>query len=619
MPELRGGAFQPGGVEADFSATASSPAIGVACETPSEAPLYAACKIRWLIPTHRSESGHCRGIWLTINATRRIPGNIDIGADQDILKTSMPTQTVSSNKFHLEWLESRALLSAAANVGHADWISIPSLTIRMAPLHVKQPLPTSPTNLVQESSTSSSVTLQWFDTPTNVSGFRIDRWNGRRWRTLTRVRANIMSYTDTRLKPFKSYAYRIFAYNSAGISEEAAFIGDAFTMPVDAVSAPINLSATIVSPAHTILQFTDIATNELGYNIQVSANGAAGPWLYAGYVPGTSTTGKRVFDYTATPASLAYAFRVAGYTSTRVTDATTPTRATAALSGKGPAILKNGETYTFTFDPASDPNSTYTSITAHRRNADGSIDATYTPQVIVTSFQPTLDELFGLPDGNIAVVTTSQSGSGNSSTSFTTLLNVFDQSGITIIVQTLGVSIGQAPNVTIAVSPDGTFAVATQERDPAALNILLYGLDSNLNPNTFLTAPVFPNAVAELPDGVVAVDYGMYLGFLNFQGYPTGLTTPKSVQASIVGGKIQLNIADQGTNETSLLVVRRLEQNGGNDQQILGTIPSSGKVGSVHFTDTTAIPGNMYHYFVYPVQDTLIGAAQVTDSLVTAP
>ena len=531
----------------------------------------------------------------------------------------MSTQIGWSNEFQLECLESRALLSVAANVGHADWISIPSLTIRTAPLHVKRTLPTPPTNLIQESSTSSSITLQWFDTPTNVSGFRVDRWNGRRWRTLTRVRADISSYTDTRLKTFKYYAYRIFAYNTAGISAEAAFIGDAFTMPVDAVSAPSNLSATIVSPAHTILQFTDIATNELGYNIQVSANGAAGPWLYAGYVPGTPTTGKRVFDFTAAPAGLTYAFRVAGYTSTRVTEATTPTPATAALSGKGPAILKNGETYTFTFDPASDPNSTYTSITAHRRNTDGSIDATYTPQVIKTGFQPTLNELFGLPDGNIAVVTTSQSGSGNSSTNFTTTLTVLDESGVTIIHQTLGVSIGQAPNVTIAVSPDGTFAVATQEHDPAALNIFFDGLDSNLNANTYLTAPVFPNAVAELPDGLIAADYGTYLGFLNLQGYPTGLTTPKSVQASIVGGKIQLNIADQGTNETGLLVVRRLEQNGGNDQQILGTIPSSGKVGSVHFTDTTAIHGNMYRYFVYPLQGTLIGAAQITDGLVTAP
>lgn len=75
MPELRGGAFQPGGAEADFSAVAKSPAIGVACETRSEAPLAAGCKIRRLIPAHRTLSGDCRRPRLTMSPAK-LPMNL---------------------------------------------------------------------------------------------------------------------------------------------------------------------------------------------------------------------------------------------------------------------------------------------------------------------------------------------------------------------------------------------------------------------------------------------------------------------------------------------------------------------------------------------------------------
>jgi hypothetical protein len=66
---------------------------------------------------------------------------------------------------------------------------------------------------------ASSIALNWSDTSTNETGFRIERMPaGGSYALLTTVGSNVKAYSDTSVVAGSSYCYRVRAYNSAGVS-----------------------------------------------------------------------------------------------------------------------------------------------------------------------------------------------------------------------------------------------------------------------------------------------------------------------------------------------------------------------------------------------------------------
>ncbi len=437
------------------------------------------------------------------------------------------------NVFSLESLECRALLSVPAAMTLNGSASHAVPVVMRAHPSAKRPVPASPTDLVQASSTPSTVTLNWTDNSTDEKGFRIDRWNGRRWVTIKTVGANITSFTNKGLKANTPYAYLLYAYNSGGLSISPAFIGDAITLPVGGIAAPTNLTATVVSTSNIILQFTDNATNELGYNVQYSTGGAGGPWVFAGGVPGTPTTGARLFNFTAAQTGQTYTFRVAPYTATQFFDYLPPATATAPASGARPAVQSDGKFYTATTNTTG-----FGSLNLNRFNSDGTADTTFgtngtIPNYVQAGVYPsTLTFPAGLPNGQVLAVFKGVS----SSSDFDHIL------GIAIGMSPTFATAGNIPTFTfdfrdtaahnftafppnpiLFVNPDGTVLIATNQ----------YGVSTNpsggggpqlTKVNADLTAkfsiqlPAFPDSIAGLPNGVSAVTTGSIITLYDASG-----------------------------------------------------------------------------------------------------
>jgi hypothetical protein len=66
---------------------------------------------------------------------------------------------------------------------------------------------------------SSQINLSWTDKSNNETGFKVSRTtNGKAFKQIATVGANVTTYADTRLAASTKYYYQVSAYNSAGTS-----------------------------------------------------------------------------------------------------------------------------------------------------------------------------------------------------------------------------------------------------------------------------------------------------------------------------------------------------------------------------------------------------------------
>lgn len=80
-------------------------------------------------------------------------------------------------------------------------------------------VPVAPSNLRGTVLSTKSVSLQWTDNSTNEDGFKIERKiMGGNYTLLTTIPTNIVNLTDSTLSSNTTYIYRIYSYNSVGLS-----------------------------------------------------------------------------------------------------------------------------------------------------------------------------------------------------------------------------------------------------------------------------------------------------------------------------------------------------------------------------------------------------------------
>ena len=83
----------------------------------------------------------------------------------------------------------------------------------------KTTLPVAPTNLIGKVISSTAVNLSWSDNSTNETGFKIERKTGTEtYKNIGTVGINVETYNDTGLISNTTYNYRVYAFNSAGVS-----------------------------------------------------------------------------------------------------------------------------------------------------------------------------------------------------------------------------------------------------------------------------------------------------------------------------------------------------------------------------------------------------------------
>jgi PKD repeat protein len=137
--------------------------------------------------------------------------------------------------------------------------------------------PTAPSALTAAAVSSSQINLQWADNAGNETEFKLERsTDGISFSEIATLGANVTSYSDTGLNGTTTYYYRVRASNASGNS---AYSGTASaTTPIALPATPSKLTARAASQTQMNLTWQDNATNETGYYVERSANGATG-WL----------------------------------------------------------------------------------------------------------------------------------------------------------------------------------------------------------------------------------------------------------------------------------------------------------------------------------------------------
>ncbi len=156
--------------------------------------------------------------------------------------------------------------------------------------------PAAPNALVATTVDDQRIDLAWADQSDNEDGFRVERALGQAgaFAEIDLTGANVQSYADTGLAENTEYCYRISAFNGAGDSANTAIscaTTDETTTPTDPLAAPTNFSATALGDTQIVLDWTDNATNELGFEIQRSTNGINGNYTRLARVLEVNATG----------------------------------------------------------------------------------------------------------------------------------------------------------------------------------------------------------------------------------------------------------------------------------------------------------------------------------------
>lgn len=169
-------------------------------------------------------------------------------------------------------------------------------------------IPSAPSSLSATAISSSAIDLAWTDNASDENAFNIERSeDGTTFSALTTVGADVTAYNNTGLTESTTYYYRVSASNDAGTSI-ASNVANATTDAIPQIpAAPTSLSATPASSSAIDLVWADNASDEEGFNIERSSDGANFSAL--------TTVGANVTAYNdgGLTASTAYYYRVSAY------------------------------------------------------------------------------------------------------------------------------------------------------------------------------------------------------------------------------------------------------------------------------------------------------------------
>lgn len=136
-------------------------------------------------------------------------------------------------------------------------------------------VPKAPTTLVAVAASGSQINLTWLDLATDETGFELEQsTDGTKFAKIADLAANTKTYQDKSLKSATKYWYRVRAKNASGVSAYSN-VANATTLVVITIpKAPTALAATAAGASQINLSWTDNATNETGFELERSTDGA---------------------------------------------------------------------------------------------------------------------------------------------------------------------------------------------------------------------------------------------------------------------------------------------------------------------------------------------------------
>lgn len=214
--------------------------------------------------------------------------------------------------------------------------------------------PKAPEDLVgvrAGSGVNRRVDLTWKDTSSNETGFTVQRssFADGPWTNLIRLPAGTTTYSDRVPNSSSAYYYRVFAYNTVGDTQLAAFptvtrdsaysntvtIG---TVTVLVPRAPTGLTAAVQSGPKVFLTWKDNSDNETGFVIQrATGTGAFTDLVTVNSVSGTGNISYS--DTTVTPGNN-YTYRIAAISSDVISTYSPVANATLSNPPAAPAMVR---------------------------------------------------------------------------------------------------------------------------------------------------------------------------------------------------------------------------------------------------------------------------------------
>jgi large repetitive protein len=167
----------------------------------------------------------------------------------------------------------------------------------------------APTGVTPTAVSASRIDLSWTDTATNETGYRIERrqttGTATAFSLLVNLGAGVTTYSNTGLAAATGYAYRVSAIAPGGAQVSAA---DATATTFAVTAAPTAFTATAISKSQINLKWTDVATNETGYQIE---RRLTSPTLSSWSAPVPFVAGVTTYsDTTGLAAATSYTYRV---------------------------------------------------------------------------------------------------------------------------------------------------------------------------------------------------------------------------------------------------------------------------------------------------------------------
>ncbi len=162
--------------------------------------------------------------------------------------------------------------------------------------------PLAPTGPAALGLSTDEIQFTWADIAHNETGYQIERSTsaGSGFTLLTTLGAGASGYTDSGLSDGVQFYYRVRAVN--GISNSP------YTSPVAGATlliAPVNLIVSATSDTDVSLSWSDLATNETGYQIERSTTSGSGFTLV-----GTTAANATAFTDTTVVGGTTYYYRV---------------------------------------------------------------------------------------------------------------------------------------------------------------------------------------------------------------------------------------------------------------------------------------------------------------------
>ena len=132
-------------------------------------------------------------------------------------------------------------------------------------------IPTAPTNLEANTTSSSSIKLGWNDNSTNEDGFYIYRkeGSGNFVKLSTTINSNTTVYEDTGLTANTQYTYIISAYNVVGENNSSQDDNTTYEAPP---TAPSNVTFKNITTTTLDINWTDNSSNENNFTIYRNGN-----------------------------------------------------------------------------------------------------------------------------------------------------------------------------------------------------------------------------------------------------------------------------------------------------------------------------------------------------------